>query len=128
MPGTKTAIQKEKLTLEEWRERRRLRREKQRESNILRAAKMHKARLKMEADGVKPPSELKASVFVGCSGWRYWKWRDLFYDGVPQPEWFKHYSGVLTQLRSTPHFTHGRRSQAFRPGVASRAARMSSTR
>jgi uncharacterized protein YecE (DUF72 family) len=104
MPGTKTAIQKEKLTLEEWRERRRLRREKQRESNILRAAKMHKARLKMEADGVKPPSELKASVFVGCSGWRYWKWRDTFYEGVPQPGWFGHYAGVFDTVEINASF------------------------
>jgi hypothetical protein len=37
------------LTLEERRERRQLRREKQREDNIGRAAKMHVARLRMEA-------------------------------------------------------------------------------
>jgi uncharacterized protein YecE (DUF72 family) len=28
---------------------------------------------------------------VGCSGWRYWKWRDSFYEGVPQNDWFAHY-------------------------------------
>ncbi|MGL9622433.1 DUF72 domain-containing protein [Bradyrhizobium sp. U531] len=93
-----------KLTLEEWRERRRLRREKQRENNILRAAKMHKARLKMEADGATPPPRLNASVYVGCSGWRYWKWRDLFYDGVPQPEWFKHYAGVFDTVEINASF------------------------
>ena len=79
------------LTLEERRERRRLRREKQREDNVHRAAKMHAARLKMEATSLKATAEPKASLYVGCSGWRYWKWRDSFYAGVPQPEWFKHY-------------------------------------
>ena len=44
---------KEKLTLEEWRARRALRREKQRKENFGRAAKMHKARLEMEAAGLK---------------------------------------------------------------------------
>ena len=81
----------EELTLEERRERRRLRREKQREDNVKRAAKMHAARLRMEAENSKSPPELKQSVYVGCSGWRYWKWRDSFYAEVPQAEWFEHY-------------------------------------
>ena len=48
MPRAKTAAQWTELTLEERRERRRLRREKQREDNVKRAAKMHAARLKSE--------------------------------------------------------------------------------
>jgi uncharacterized protein YecE (DUF72 family) len=104
MPRADMRVQKEKLTLEEWRERRRLRREKQRENNLVRAAKMHISRLKMEADGVRTPPGLKASVYVGCSGWRYWKWRDLFYDGVPQPEWFKHYAGVFDTVEINASF------------------------
>ena len=79
------------LTLEQRRERRRLRREKQRENNAHRAAKMHAARLKMEATSLKTAAEPKASLYVGCSGWRYWAWRDSFYAGVPQPDWFEHY-------------------------------------
>ena len=50
MPRAKTAAQWTELTLEERRERRRLRREKQREDNVKRAAKMHAARLKSETD------------------------------------------------------------------------------
>jgi uncharacterized protein YecE (DUF72 family) len=92
------------LTLKERRERRRLRREKQRESNIGRSAKMHKARLKMEAEGEVKRQGLKQSVFVGCSGWRYWKWRDLFYEGIPQPDWFKHYSGVFDTVEINASF------------------------
>jgi hypothetical protein len=45
---------------------------------------MHAARLKSEINTAKRPPEHKQSIFVGCSGWRYWKWRDSFYDGVPQ--------------------------------------------
>jgi hypothetical protein len=79
------------LTLEERRERRQLRREKQREDNVQRAAKMHAGRLKMEATSLQAATEPKAALFVGCSGWRYWNWRDSFYAEVPQPDWFKHY-------------------------------------
>jgi uncharacterized protein YecE (DUF72 family) len=91
MPRAKTAAQWTELTLEERRERRPLRREKQREDNVKRAAKMHIARLKSGTSVAKPIAELKLSVFVGCSGWRYWKWRDSFYQGVPQNGWFGHY-------------------------------------
>ena len=91
MPRAKTAAQWTELTLEERRERRRLRREKQREDNVKRAAKMHAARLKSETSIAKPVAEHKQAVFVGCSGWRYWKWRDSFYEGVPQNDWFGHY-------------------------------------
>jgi hypothetical protein len=79
------------LTPEERRERRQLRRDKQREDNIGRAAKMHAARLRMEAESPKGPPEPKRSVYVGCSGWRYWKWQDSFNAGVPQENWFEHY-------------------------------------
>jgi hypothetical protein len=46
---------------------RRVRRAKQREDNIKRAAKMHSARLRV---GTKPPAgppQLKQSIHVGCS-------------------------------------------------------------
>src|SRR3984885_13454334 len=89
-PAAKTTPAPE-LTLEERRERRQLRRQKQRENNALRAAKMHAARLKMDATGLKAAAEPKASLYVGCSGWRYWDWRDSFYSGVPKPDLFAHY-------------------------------------
>lgn len=79
------------MTLEERRERRRLRRETQREDNVRRAAKMRAARLKKEASSLNAPPEWSSSVHVGCSGWRYWKWRDSFYADVPQCDWFEHY-------------------------------------
>jgi uncharacterized protein YecE (DUF72 family) len=92
MPRAKTAAHWTDLTLEERRERRRLRREKQREDNVGRAAKMHAARLRMEEDTAKRPPALKSSIHIGCSGWRYWKWRDSYYAGVPQADWFEHYA------------------------------------
>jgi uncharacterized protein YecE (DUF72 family) len=52
---------------------------------------MHAARLRTEAERPIGAPELKPSVYVGCPGWRYWKWRDSFYAGVPQKNWFEHY-------------------------------------
>jgi uncharacterized protein YecE (DUF72 family) len=91
MPRAKPVSPRTELTLEERRARRTLRREKQREDNVKRAAKMHAARLKSETNSAKLTPQHKQSIFVGCSGWRYWKWRDSFYDGVPQNDWFGHY-------------------------------------
>jgi uncharacterized protein YecE (DUF72 family) len=91
MPRAKTATAWTELTVEERRERRRIRREKQRADNIGRAAKMHDARLRMQTECPKRPPELKSPIHVGCSGWRYWKWRDSYYAGVPQEKWFEHY-------------------------------------
>ena len=53
MPRAKTAALLTELTLEERRERRRLRRVKQREDNVKRGAEMRAARLKSEANGAK---------------------------------------------------------------------------
>jgi len=128
MARANTIIQKEQLTLEEWRERRRLRREKQRKNNVLRAAKMHKARLKAKAERRDASPNLKRTVYVGCSGWRYWKWRDTFYESVPQPGWFEHYAEVFDTVEINASFTHGRPSRAFRHGGVSRGGRTSSIR
>ena len=72
MTPAKPVSPRTELTLEERRERRKLRREKQREDNVKRAAKMHAARLKSEASGAKLTPQHNQSIFVGCSGWRYW--------------------------------------------------------
>jgi hypothetical protein len=69
MPRANRTAKGTVLTLDERRAKRELRREKQREDNIGRAAKMHAARLRMNPEN---PGEgrLKQSLFVGCSGWR----------------------------------------------------------
>ena len=90
MPLHEKAVPSPKLTLDEWRERRRLRRLRQREDNVRRAAIMHAARLKKGFSQKELP-EWNSLLHIGCSGWRYWKWRDSFYAGVPQPDWFDHY-------------------------------------
>jgi hypothetical protein len=93
MPRAQNSKRKE-LTREERRERRLLCREKQRKDNVGRAAKMHAARLQMESyERGKSAAGLKAPTDVGCSGWFYWKWRELFYpNDLPHDEWFRHYA------------------------------------
>ena len=29
--------------------------------------------------------------YLGCSGWYYWHWKDLFYKDIPQNKWFSFY-------------------------------------
>ena len=69
---------------------------------------MHAARVKMKTEPSTGPNELKPSLFVGCSGWRYWKWRDSFYASVPQHDWFDHYLKGFDTVEITHPFTHGR--------------------
>jgi Protein of unknown function DUF72 len=81
------------LESDERRERRRLRREKQRTENVGRAEKMHAARLAGTIAERGDTSCLKAFAYVGCSGWFYWKWRGQFYpEKLPTGEWFSHYA------------------------------------
>ena len=82
------------LTLEERRARRAERREKQREANIGRAEKMHMARMEYEKQKKSPqnaPDSLP-QFNIGCSGWYYWHWHNLFYpEDLPRNKWFSHY-------------------------------------
>ena len=87
-----TVVTKTKIGPDERRERRRLRREKQRAANIGRAEKMHLARLAATLPQ-RQNTALAGSAFVGCSGWFYWKWRGPFYPaGLPTSDWFNHYA------------------------------------
>src|SRR3954462_3714491 len=89
------------------RARREERRAKQRITNVLRAKKMHAARLEFErnADPIEPPSELKPKVHVGCSGWFYWHWRDQFYPpGTPTSKWFEHYTSQFDTVELNAPF------------------------
>jgi len=95
--GTEAIKQKE-LGPDERRERRRLRREKQRIENVGRAEKMHIARL-AGAYAERTASALQASAYVGCSGWFYWKWRGQFYPAdLPTGEWFDHYANQFDSV------------------------------
>jgi hypothetical protein len=101
---------KEELTREERRQRRLLRREKQRKDNFGRAAKMHASRLQLDrGDHGKAVAGLKASAYVGCSGWFYWKWRGLFIQMTcRQVNGFVITRSTFIRLKSTLHFIHGR--------------------
>lgn len=81
------------LTVEKRRARRELRREKQREANIGRAAKMHKARMAANLELMsQSPAEIP-KLNIGCSGWFYWHWRGDFYPSdMPTKDWFGHYA------------------------------------
>ncbi len=88
------------LTLEERRLKRAARREKQRQTNVDRAHKMHLARLEYDLtkDKGKGPEDPKTlatpkHVNIGCSGWFYWHWRGTFYPvELPTSAWFQHYA------------------------------------
>jgi hypothetical protein len=89
---TVATVDRKGLGPDERRERRKLRREKQRIENVARADKMHKARL---ASGTARHDAvaLDAPAYVGCSGWFYWKWRGQFYPtDLPTGDWFNHYA------------------------------------
>lgn len=81
------------LTLEERRARRAERRTREREITLLRAAKMHKARLLAEAAGTMPQASDPPPLNIGCSGWFYWHLKGSFYPTqMPTRDWFAHYA------------------------------------
>jgi uncharacterized protein YecE (DUF72 family) len=83
------------LTPEERRARRVERREKQKLTNIVRAEKMHKARVEFESHeaGQKNKSVQPPQYNIGCSGWYYWHWHNTFYpQELERNEWFSHYA------------------------------------
>ena len=95
----------ENRTREERRERRRLRRDKQREANPVRARKMHEARLAATASKWFPLPEGTPEFNVGCSGWFYWDWRGRFYpDEMPTKNWFSHYARTFKTVELNAPF------------------------
>jgi uncharacterized protein YecE (DUF72 family) len=81
------------LTAEERRARRAEKRRKQREITLLRAAKMHEARLRAEANGHRAQPSAPPALNIGCSGWFYWHLKGSFYPSqMPTKDWFAHYA------------------------------------
>ncbi|MBZ7927111.1 DUF72 domain-containing protein (plasmid) [Ensifer adhaerens] len=75
------------------RTRRAERRLKQRDANVLRAAKMNVARLAGCA-AVDPETvdHVTGRIHIGCSGWYYWHWKGHFYPvGVSSNQFFSIY-------------------------------------
>ena len=80
-------------TIEERRARKAARRIKQREITVLRANKMHKARLLAAAHAHPPVPPDPPTLNIGCSGWFYWHLRGTFYPTqMPTKEWFAYYA------------------------------------
>jgi uncharacterized protein YecE (DUF72 family) len=90
------------LTREQRREKRALRREKQRAANGGRAAKMHKARIEAL---LTPAPNAPPKINVGCSGWFYWHWKGRFYPaGAPTKDWFAHYRAAFRTVELNASF------------------------
>jgi uncharacterized protein YecE (DUF72 family) len=80
---------------------REVRRQRQRDANLHRAAAMHRARRQWEREHAaeekpfRPLPGIRAGrqeLYIGCSGWFYWHWRDHLYANVPGSQWFSRYA------------------------------------
>jgi uncharacterized protein YecE (DUF72 family) len=67
------------------------RRLKQRTENISRAQAMRAAKKAFDPPKATPHFDLPQRN-IGCSGWFYWHWRDVFYKNKPTKDWFNHYA------------------------------------
>jgi uncharacterized protein YecE (DUF72 family) len=97
----------------ERRAKREARREKERAANLGRAEKMHAARvacgLRSQSTSPRKSAFQKQSTssrfHVGCSGWFYWHWRELFYPAeTPTREWFDHYAAQFRTVELNAPF------------------------
>lgn len=89
--------------VEQRRARRAERRQKQRDANGIRAAKMHLARVANATAPVTPDDAIAGKVYIGCSGWYYWHWKGHFYPaGTPSNQLFSIYqdSFVTVELNA----------------------------
>lgn len=73
--------------------RRAERRQKQRDANVSRAAKMHEVRRARSPNvDVVADDRLFGRIHIGCSGWYYWHWKGNLYPAdVPSSQWFSIY-------------------------------------
>lgn len=102
--GDEQAGGRQKATQAERAARRLEKREKQRAANVVRASKMHEARLTFDL----PPRDKKVAgpaFHVGCSGWFYWHWKGDFYpEGLPTKSWFSHYTANFSTVELNAPF------------------------
>ena len=91
MPPAAKTTRGPELTLEERRERRQLRREKQREDNVHRAAKMHAARLKMEATSLKATAKRRHRSMSDAPAGATGIGGNHSMQGCRRHDWFEHY-------------------------------------
>ena len=91
------------------REAREARRVKQRLENVVRAKKMHSARLSGEFTPQQTlgatPARLARKFHIGCSGWYYWHWKGSFYPSeLPSSRWFDHYASTFRSVELNAPF------------------------
>lgn len=93
------------LSIEERRAKKAAKRIKQREITLLRASKMHKARLAAEDTGIVAPVYSPPTLNIGCSGWFYWHLRGSFYPTqMSTKDWFSHYAEHFTTVELNAPF------------------------
>ena len=93
------------LTKVEWLAKREARRERQREQNLIRSAKMHAARIAFDASNTPDLKRSLSEHYVGCSGWFYWHWRGRFYpEDAKTSEWFSPYTKQFSTVELNAPF------------------------
>jgi uncharacterized protein YecE (DUF72 family) len=93
------------LTIEERRAKRAAKRVKQREITLLRASKMHTARVLAEGIGHRSEASTPPALNIGCSGWFYWHLKGTFYPmQMPTQEWFSHYADHFSTVELNAPF------------------------
>jgi hypothetical protein len=99
------AMSDELTTTPDLRSRKAAKRLKQRESSVLRAAKMHRARELAEVGGPMPAVSSPPGLNIGCSGWFYWHLKGSFYPSqMPTSEWFAHYADQFSTVELNAPF------------------------
>ncbi|WP_423066987.1 DUF72 domain-containing protein [Devosia sp. CN2-171] len=93
------------LTADERRAKKAEKRNKQREIAVLRAGKMHNARLRAAELGIAPQASTPPALNVGCSGWFYWHLKGSFYPTqLPTKDWFSHYADHFSTVELNAPF------------------------
>jgi uncharacterized protein YecE (DUF72 family) len=97
------------VEMQERKVRREEKRAKQRAASIMRAEKMHAARLADQSavhldDHLAIKSE-EPAYHIGCSGWFYWHWFGVFYPkDLPRTEWFDYYASQFNTVELNAPF------------------------
>ncbi|MET3899699.1 uncharacterized protein YecE (DUF72 family) [Devosia sp. UYZn731] len=92
-------------TIVERRAKKAERRIKQRQITLLRAGKMHEARLLAQKAGNGAQASKPPALNIGCSGWFYWHLKGSFYPTqMPTKEWFAHYASHFSTVELNAPF------------------------
>jgi uncharacterized protein YecE (DUF72 family) len=57
---------------------------------------------------------MAGQIRIGCSGWNYRHWRELFYPkGLPMRRWYEHYASVFDTVELNTSFYHLPKPETF---------------